>query len=104
MSLDYLKELRQNGTDRRSEMNCLISGGFAEYRAIKAAEEEEVITLNAPQLAFPSLRYGTIYGNDFFMARVNFRVYWLLGFGTSGGHVRTAVSRAPAPCLERRRA
>lgn len=46
MSLEYLKELRQNGTDRRSEMSALISGGFHEYRAIKDAEEAEVSTLN----------------------------------------------------------
>ncbi|CAM9426533.1 unnamed protein product [Ectocarpus sp. 8 AP-2014] len=41
IALAYLKELRQNGTDRRTEMSTLISGGFLEYQAIKAAEEAE---------------------------------------------------------------
>lgn len=42
IALDYLKELRQNGTDRRTELSTLISGGLVEYREIKAAEEAEV--------------------------------------------------------------
>lgn len=41
IALEYLKELRQNGTDRRTEMSTLISGGFLEYQAIKEAEEAE---------------------------------------------------------------
>lgn len=44
IALAYLKELRQNGTDRRTEMSTLISGGFLEYQAIKEAEEAEVST------------------------------------------------------------
>lgn len=44
MALAYLKELRQNGTDRRTEMSKVISGEFLEYRAIKEAEEAEVST------------------------------------------------------------
>ena len=43
MALGYLKELRQNGTDRRTELSTLISGGFLKYRADKEAEEAEVI-------------------------------------------------------------
>lgn len=42
MALEYLKELRQNGTDRRDEMSILINGGFRDYQAIKEAEEAEV--------------------------------------------------------------
>lgn len=42
IALEYLKELRQNGTDRRTEMSTLISGGFLEYQAVKEAEEAEV--------------------------------------------------------------
>lgn len=42
MALEYLKELRQNGTDRRTEMSALISGGLLEYQVIKEAEEAEV--------------------------------------------------------------
>ncbi|CAB1098260.1 unnamed protein product [Ectocarpus sp. CCAP 1310/34] len=41
IALAYLKELRQNGTDRRTEMSTLISGGFLEYQAMKEAEEAE---------------------------------------------------------------
>eukprot|EP00904_Undaria_pinnatifida_P004641 jgi/Undpi1/14178/HiC_scaffold_9.g03828.m2 len=41
MALEYLKELRQNGTDRRDEMSILINGGFRDYQAIKEAEEAE---------------------------------------------------------------
>ena len=43
MALEYLKELRQNGTDRRDEMSILINGGFRDYQAIKEAEEAEVL-------------------------------------------------------------
>lgn len=46
MALEYLKELRSNGTDRRTEMSTLISGGFLEYKAIKDAEEAEVSANN----------------------------------------------------------
>lgn len=42
MALEYLKELRQNGTNRRDEMSILINGGFRDYQAIKEAEEAEV--------------------------------------------------------------
>lgn len=52
MALEYLKELRQNGTDRRSEMSMLISGGFLEYRAIKDAEEAEVCTIITVEVPF----------------------------------------------------
>lgn len=52
MALEYLKELRQNGTDRRSEMSMLISGGFLEYRAIKDAEEAEVSTRITVEVSF----------------------------------------------------
>ncbi|CAM9160270.1 unnamed protein product, partial [Hapterophycus canaliculatus] len=41
IALSYLKELRQNGTDRRTEMSTLISGGFLQYQAMKEAEEAE---------------------------------------------------------------
>lgn len=41
----YLKELRQNGTDRRTEMDTLISGGFLQYQMAKEAEEAEVYFL-----------------------------------------------------------
>lgn len=41
IALEYLKELRQNGTDRRTEMSTLISGGFVEYQAMKEAELAE---------------------------------------------------------------
>lgn len=44
IALEYLKELRQNGTDRRTEMSTLISGGFVEYQAMKEAELAEVST------------------------------------------------------------
>lgn len=42
IALAYLKELRQNGTDRRTEMDTLISGGFVQYQIMKEAEEAEV--------------------------------------------------------------
>lgn len=41
-ALLYLRELRQNGTDRRGELASLISGEDLEWRAIKAAEDYEV--------------------------------------------------------------
>lgn len=44
VALEYLKELRQNGTDRRTEMSTLVSGGFVEYQAMKEAELAEVST------------------------------------------------------------
>lgn len=47
MALDYLKELRQNGTDRRTELSTLISGGLIEYREKKAAEEAEVRVIHS---------------------------------------------------------
>lgn len=42
IALAYLKELRQNGTDRRTEMDTLISGGFLQYQIMKEAEMAEV--------------------------------------------------------------
>lgn len=51
MALEYLKELRQNGTDRRTELSTLISGGYVEYRLKKEAEEAEVSShINATQI------------------------------------------------------
>ena len=52
IALEYLKELRQNGTDRRTEMSTLISGGFLEYQAIKEAEEAEVTTVESGALNY----------------------------------------------------
>lgn len=51
MALEYLKELRQNGTDRRTEMGNLISGGFQVYKDIKDAEEAEVSSVDLSHLA-----------------------------------------------------
>lgn len=56
IAMEYLKELRQNGTDRRTEMSTLISGGFAEYQAIKEAELAEVSTNNVVCEPFFSVR------------------------------------------------
>lgn len=56
MALEYLKELRQNGTDRRTELSTLISGGFVEYRLKKEAEEAEVSShTNATQIGFSTV-------------------------------------------------
>lgn len=41
-ALLYLRELRQNGTDRRGELESLILGHDIEWKAIKAAEDAEV--------------------------------------------------------------
>lgn len=51
IALSYLKELRQNGTDRRTEMSTLISGGFLQYQAMKEAEEAEVTAIQCRVLA-----------------------------------------------------
>lgn len=61
VALGYLKELRQNGTDRRTEMSTLISGGFVEYQSMRAAELAEVSTKELSVRSLPLCSFCAVY-------------------------------------------